>query len=230
VEARAWAGDIRQPTFGYIRFLATAGQYEGSPLDIAALFLWIFTAAAGLRLLAAGKPDRGPAVPPADSGTVSTATAPIPAGAVATSETEASAGAPVSSRGPASAGVPAAAAAAYAAGTGRPPPITHTRISTGPGEHPLLEFMHPALGIIGLGIWIAFVVTRFGAFAWVASGVVVVTIGAGLSWAASNARAARRRGPAPGLRFPARMIVAHGAAAAVTLVLAIVTVLTASHA
>lgn len=199
-------------------------------MDIAALFLWIFTAAAGLRLLAAGKPARGPAVPPADSGTVPAATAPVPAGAVATSDTEASAGAPVSSGGPASAGVPAAAAAAYAAGTGRPPPITHTRISTGPGEHPLLEFMHPALGLIGLGCWIAFVVTRFGTFAWVASGIVAVTIGAGLSWAASNARAARRRGPVPGPRFPARLIAAHGAAAAVTLALAIVTALTAAHA
>jgi hypothetical protein len=193
-------------------------------LDIAALFLWIFTAAAGLRLLAAGKPARGHAAPPADPGTAPAATAPVPAGAAATSGPGASSG------GRASAGVPAAAAAAYATGTGRPPPITHTRISAGPGEHPLLEFMHPALGIIGLGCWIAFVVTHFGAFAWVASGIVAVTIGAGLSWAASNARAARRRGSAPGPRFPGRLIAAHGAAAAVTLALAIVTALTAARA
>ncbi len=100
---------------------------------------------------------------------------------------------------PRTAGVPQAAARAYAAGAAVPP-ITHTRITTRPGEHPLLEFMHPALGVAGLGCWIAFVITRFSVFAWAAFGVIIVTIAAGLTWYAVNARAARaaRSGREPG--------------------------------
>jgi hypothetical protein len=161
----------------------------------------MFTVAAGLYLLTAGKPARAPSAEDARP------------------QAE-----------PAAAGVPAAAAAAYAAGTGKPPPITHTRITTRPDQHPLLEFMHPALGVIGLGCWIAFVVTRFGTFAWLAFGVIVVTIGAGLSWAASNAIAARRHAGTAQPHYPARLILLHGSAAAVTLALAIVTALTAGRA
>ena len=96
--------------------------------------------------------------------------------------------------------MPQAAATAYAAGAAVPP-ITHTRITTRPGEHPLLEFMHPALGVAGLGCWIAFVITRFSVFAWAAFGVIIVTIAAGLTWYTVNARAARaaRSGREPGV-------------------------------
>jgi hypothetical protein len=195
-------------------------------LDIVALFLWIFTAAAGLRLLAGGKHAQDP-VPPAGSGTVPAATAPVPAGAAPTSKAGASAGALASSGGPALAGVPAAAAAA--AGAGKLPPITRTRIGTGPGEHPLLEFMHPALGISGLGCWIAFVITRSGAFAWGAFAVIVVTAAAGLTWVISTTRAARRRGGDHRPPFPPRLITLHGSAAALTLILAVLTALTVTH-
>ena len=88
---------------------------------------------------------------------------------------------------PAQAGIPQAAAEALAAGA-RVPPITHTRIATQPGQHPLLEFMHPALGIVGLGIWIAYVATKFGTFAWVSFGVLLATIAAGLTWYTVNRR------------------------------------------
>ena len=157
---------------------------------------------------------------------------------------------------PRAAGVPQAAATAYAAGAAVPP-ITHTRITTRPGEHPLLEFMHPALGVAGLGCWIAFVITRFGVFAWAAFGVIIVTIAAGLTWYTVNARAARaaRSGREPGVsrdgtgqpgaaepgagadgaraparRYPARRLLVHGSGAAVTFVLALVTALAAHHA
>ncbi len=86
--------------------------------------------------------------------------------------------------------------------------------------------MHPALGLAGLGCWIAFVITRFRPFAWIALGVIVVTIAAGMIWYAASARAARPAGRtwpgAPGVSI-------HGAGAAVTLTLAIVTVLAAGH-
>ena len=148
-------------------------------------------------------------------------------------------------------------AVGYAAGAAVPP-ITHTRITTRPGEHPLLEFMHPALGVAGLGCWIAFVITGFSVFAWAAFGVIIVTIAAGLTWYTVNARAARaaRSGREPGVsrdgtgepraaepgagaggrvraparRYPARRLLVHGSGAAATFVLALVTALAAHHA
>jgi hypothetical protein len=176
-------------------------------LDVVALFLWIFTAAAGLHLLAAGKPARR------SSGSEPEATEPVlaaPAGAAA--------------GGPAPEAVPAA----YAGGSGVPP-ITHTRITTRPDEHPLLEFMHPALAMAGLGCWVAFVVTRFHTFAWLAFGVIVVTIGAGISWLIRSTLAGRRHPGSPGPLFPPRLIMLHGSAAALTLVLAFVTALIAGR-
>jgi hypothetical protein len=170
-------------------------------LDIAAMLLWMVTAAAGVFLLAARRPARGAGDPAAD---------PAPAEV------------PVAVRTPA--GVPPAASAALAAGA-KVPPISHTRITTQPGEHPLLEFMHPALGLVGLGCWIAFVITRFRQFAWIALGVIVVTIAAGMIWYAASARAAR---PARA-HLPARRLAIHGASATVTLALAITTVLAAGH-
>jgi hypothetical protein len=202
---------------------------KGAPLDIAAMLLWMFTVGAGLYLLVAGRPARGP---------VEGAAAPEPAGVTRT------------------AGVPVAASAAYASGA-KVPPITHTRIKTRPGEHPLLEFMHPALGVTGLACVIGFVITHVPGFAWASFGVVVATIAAGVTWYAVNARAAAPRagaqrapgaqGPAgaqsaegrnapvtgpgaPARRYPSRRLLVHGSSAAVTLVLVIVTALIAHHA
>jgi hypothetical protein len=124
------------------------------------------------------------------------------------------------------AGGPAGAAAARPAVTGAPP-IPRT-IATGGDEHPLLEFAHPALALIGLGCMIAFVITGFPAFAWGAFGVIVATIGAGLAWFFRNHTGARRR--AAGSLFPAQLIRWHGAAAALTLLLAVVTALSAARA
>jgi hypothetical protein len=116
------------------------------------------------------------------------------------------------------------------ASTRTPPPIPRTKVSTPPGEHPLLEFCHPALGITSLACWFAFVATHDMAFAWLAFAVLAVTIAAGLGWLAARARSARQRadggyGPA----VPVRRIALHGLAAATTCGLAIAAVLTASH-
>lgn len=181
------------------------------------MLLWIFTVAAGLSLLAAPRPARG-------SRDSAAARAQPPAEAGAAAPAEAAAHAPGSV--PAAAGVPPAAAAAYAEGAKIP--ITHTRVTTRPGEHPLLEFMHPALGIVGLGCWIAFVITRFRVFAWAALGVIVVTIAAGVIWYVVSARARKAGGRHPARR--ARRPLIHGSGATITFVLAIVTVLIAYHA
>jgi hypothetical protein len=173
-------------------------------VDIAALLLWICTAGAGLYLLVSGRPSAGADAQPAE--------APEPATV------------------PAQAGLPQATVDALKAGA-KVPPITHTRVTTPPGQHPLLEFMHPALGVVGLGAWIAFVETKFHAFAWIAFGVLLATIAAGLTWYTINARLARARaGDKPatageGRRYPPRRILIHGGAASTTLILALITLL-----
>ena len=86
---------------------------KGAPLDIAALLLWIVAAGAGFYLLAS-RPRR-PATSPAEEEAVAPATVPA---------------AP-----PAQTGIPQAAYDALMAGA-RVPPITHTRITTQPGQHP----------------------------------------------------------------------------------------------
>ncbi len=143
------------------------------------MLLWMITAGAGLYLLVAGRPAR-PAGPPGADGAAVTEAA----------EAEAMTPVTVPASRPAQAGIPQAAAEALAAGA-RVPPITHTRIATQPGQHPLLEFMHPALGIVGLGCWIAFVATKFGTFAWVSFGFLLATIAAGLTWYTVNRRQRR---------------------------------------
>ena len=158
------------------------------------MLLWIFTAAAGVSLLAARQPARGSGAAPDAAEVPGEAPVSVPVAASGGAPHSAAAAAPAPAA--ASAGVPAAAAEAYAAGA-KVPPITHTRITARPGEHPLLEFMHPALGLIGLGCWIAFVITRFSAFAWVALGVIVATIAAGVTWYAVNSRAMRGAQAAP---------------------------------
>ena len=101
-----------------------------------------------------------------------------------------------------------------------------------PGEHPLLEFSHPALGLLGLGCWFIYVGTRHAALAWVAFGILVVTILAGLGWLAHSALTRRRRtrtGAATPARFPSRLVLLHGVVATATVTLAVLTALSATH-
>ena len=184
-------------------------------MDIAALLLWIVTAGAGLYVLA-GRPVSSAAGPKGGP----PAEAPAPASAT------------VPASRPVQAGIPQATVDALAAGAAVPP-ITHTRITTPPGQHPLLEFMHPALAIVGLASWIAYVVTTFTTFAWIAFGVLLATIAAGLTWYTINTRlAAARSGAKPAAedrRHPPRRVLIHGGAAATTLILALITLLIAVH-
>src|ERR1700744_4646822 len=68
--------------------------------------------------------------------------------------------------------------------------------------------MPPALGIVGLGIWIAYTATRFPAFAWVSFGVLLAAIAAGLTWYTVNRRHAAARA---GNSAPARPVFAASA-------------------
>jgi hypothetical protein len=183
---------------------------------IAALVIWLLAAAAGLTLLITGHTAKRPVVPaPASAQPTSTE----PASSEAASTDPASAG--PTAPGPASSGVSRAGTAPVTE-LGEPPPIPRVKVHATPGDHPLLEFSHPALGIVGLGCWFAFVGTRSHALAWVAFGILVVTIAAGLRWFMGNGRAGRAGNVG-------RLALLHGLAATSTLVLAVLTALAASH-
>lgn len=98
---------------------------------------------------------------------------------------------------------------------------------------PLLEFIHPMLALLGLTFWIFFVMTGDRLFAWIAFGVVVATVLAGLSWVIITRRAARSRrdGGAGGAghSFPAHLVMIHGLAATCTFALVVISAATAAH-
>jgi hypothetical protein len=211
------------------------------PVAIAALVLWVLTAAAGLALLMAGGAAKRAAAqqaalvvtPPVR---VPVAGFPAPAaGSAAPVSGPAVSGPAVS--GPAVSGPGAstsgpaehASGPAAAPGRGEPPDIPRVKVHATPGEHPLLEFSHPLLGLIGLGFWFVFVGTRHAPLAWASFGILMAAIAAGLSWLARNTLAARRGDRPARAGFPPRLILLHGFTAGATFVLAVLTALTASH-
>jgi hypothetical protein len=95
-----------------------------------------------------------------------------------------------------------------------------------PDLRSVAEFAHPACGISGLGFWLGFTLVHFRVLGWIAFGLILATACIGLAWFTANTRHARRSGagqPAPS--FTSRLILVHGGAAAVTLTLAVLTVL-----
>jgi hypothetical protein len=123
---------------------------------------------------------------------------------------------------------PARSAAIPLTDDGRPPPVPRTKVAAPPGEHPLLDFSHPGLAVVGLACWFLFVFIHYRPLAWISLGVLVVTLGAGLGWLGRNTRAGRR-GKGAARPFPPRLIVLHGLAATVAVSLTVLTALSASH-
>jgi hypothetical protein len=111
---------------------------------------------------------------------------------------------------------------------GRPPPVPRVRVTSPPGEHPLLEFCHPALAITGIACWLMFVLVGYKPFAWIAFAILVVTMAIGLGWLAANRQAASR-----GLRgawaFPPRLVALHGLVVTLAIALTVLTAITASR-
>ncbi len=124
---------------------------------------------------------------------------------------------------------PARIAAIPLTDEGKPPPVPRVKVTTPPGEHPLLEFSHPALALTGLACWFVFVLVHDHPFAWISFGILVVTLGAGLSWLARNRQAARRH-LSGAWTFPPGLIVLHGLAATVLITLTVLTALSAARA
>jgi hypothetical protein len=170
-------------------------------LAIATLVLWVLNAGVGVALLRAGNAARRRAAAPAPA-----------AGAPASSVT--------------------GAAVRYAAPPrtedGKPPRVPPAKVVAPPGEHPLLEFSHPALALAGLGFWLAFTLVHYRTFAWISIGVLAVTVCAGLGLLAGNGLAARRDAAAAPA-FPRRLIVLHGVGATAVLALTLLTALIAAH-
>ena len=112
---------------------------------------------------------------------------------------------------------------------GRPPPGPHVRVATPEGEHPLLEFSHPALAVTGIACWMMFAFVHYPPLAWIAFGILAVTLLLGLGWMIRNRQAASHTAGAT-WSFPPRLIWAHGLVAASSLVLTVLTAVLASRA
>lgn len=111
---------------------------------------------------------------------------------------------------------------------GGPPAVPHARVPTPPGEHPLLEFAHPALAVTGLAFWAMFTFVHYRPMAWTAVAIQLVTIALGLAWQARN-NLARRRHARAAWPFPGRLLTLHVSVAASAFVLAVASALVASH-
>jgi hypothetical protein len=167
-------------------------------VTIAALLVWMCTAAAGTYLLAtrARPADAGPAAEPE----------PQPAPVAAAAETT----------GP---GAPAAAPPARRAKDRfDPPSLVRAKSEPLPGMRALAEFAHPALAVTGFAFWAAYLLTGDRVFAAIGFGILLGAICAGVSWFTVNKRAVRR-GRADALILSPRLLLLHGAGAALTLLL-----------
>jgi hypothetical protein len=111
-----------------------------------------------------------------------------------------------------------------------PPSLQRAKSEPIPGLKALAEFAHPALGMIGFGVWLGYVVSRHQVMAEIGLGVLLGTIAAGISWFLANKRAAKRiaageiDATAPGaapLTASSRVLVLHGAGAGLTLLFAL---------
>jgi hypothetical protein len=168
---------------------------------IAALLLWMCTAAAGAYLLATSfrttESDRAPEAAEAhrvpQTAPAAKAAVEVPGGALEAK--------PVRKRD-----------------RFDPPSLARAKSESIPGMRALAEFAHPALAIIGLGFWLAYVLTHYRVFAAIGFGILLGAICAGVSWFAASARAARARKDA--LSPSPRLLILHAVGAALTLLIA----------
>jgi len=190
---------------------------------IVALVLYVITAAAGVSLLGTGGAARRRE---AEAEAAEAASKEAGAGAETTLATaHATSPAAEAVRAP---GLQARLAAVPLTAEGKPPPGPKVKVVAPPGEHPLLEFSHPALALTGLACWFMYVFVRYTPFAWISFGILMVAIAIGLAWLVHNLRAARHRLKGA-WHFPPRLVLLHGTAAAVAILLSVLTALSASH-
>ena len=215
-------------------------------MAIVVLVLWLFTAGVGVYLLVTSNLGRARAAATARAAEPPAATAraaepPAASVAAAVQAAPVAQAAPVQAAPAAQAAPVQAAPAAQAAAPPAskremrraardrfdPPSLTAAKKApVVPELRSLLEFAHPASGIIGFGFWLGYTFVHYRALGWIALGLVTVTVCLGLTWFTANTRAARHR-PAdePGPSFSTRLVVLHGGAATVTFALAVLSAL-----
>jgi hypothetical protein len=194
-------------------------------MAIVVLVLWAFTAGAGTYLLVtsslgrAGTPDPEAAVP-----------ATQPAAAAAAQPAAAAATRPAAAAQPQASPQRAASPRELRRAARQrwdPPSLTAARKAPVlPGARSVLEFAHPACALIGFAFWLGFTLIHARGLGWIAFGLIAFTACLGLAWFTANVRAARtgdRDRPAP--YFSGRLMIVHGCAAAVTIMLAALTAL-----
>ena len=201
-------------------------------MAIVVLVLWLFTAGAGFYLLVTSSLGRArPTAPPrpadpAPQPAPVAQPAPQPANATAANATAAANAKAATAR--TADGPPSRRAARRAARERWDPPslVAARQAPILPGARSLVEFAHPAGGIIGLGFWLGFTLVHNRALGWIAFGLVAATACVGLGWFTANTRAARRADPSrPAPSFTGRLVALHGSAAALTVTLAALTAL-----
>jgi Flp pilus assembly protein TadB len=195
------------------------------------LVLWVITAAAGVSLLATGGAARRRAAAAQAASAVADAGesgSQVAAGVAA----EAVAGTPAQVAHAIATAPAATAARRYRAvpltPEGKPPPVPRVHVPTPAGEHPLLEFSHPALAVAGLACWFMFTFVHYLPMAWISFGILIVAMALGVTWLIRNRQAAREHASSA-WGFPPRLILAHGLGAGIGIALAVLTALTASH-
>lgn len=185
------------------------------------LVLWLFTAGAGFSVLISSNLRRDRSTPPAQPASAQPASATVPATASPSTS-------------------PQDAKRARRAQFDPPSLVAARNAPVLPGARALLEFTHPACGIIGLACWLGYSLVHARLLGLIGFGLAAVTACAGLTWFTVNVRAARRHArpsphhdvphaapaeDAPAPSFRGRLVALHGAAAALTLVLATLTAL-----
>jgi hypothetical protein len=220
-------------------------------MAIVVLVLWLFTAGAGFYLLVTSslgraRPTRpaGPAPQPAavaqpasaaSAANAASANANTAANAASANTNTAANAASAASAANAKVatartadGPPSRRAARRAARARWDPPslVAARQAPILPGARSLVEFVHPAGGIIGLAFWLGFTLVHNQTLGWIAFGLVAATACVGLGWFTANTRAARRADPSrPAPSFAGRLVALHGSAAALTVTLAALTAL-----
>jgi hypothetical protein len=183
-------------------------------MAVAVLVLWLFTAGAGFYLLVTSNLRRGhpaaagPSAPPA----MEPAPEPEPAARAASLSPGASSGPDALS--------PRDLRRAARDRWDPPSLVAARQAPLLPDLRSLLEFAHPAGGIIGLAFWLGFALVHNQVLGWIGFGLVAVTASLGLAWFTANLRAARHADRHAAPRFAGRILVVHGAGAAVTVTLA----------
>ena len=194
-------------------------------MAVAALLLWLCTAAVGSYLLVtaahAGNNPGNDEPEPAE---------PVRVPAERPAAARADAAAPTGSPAPA----PARRTRDDRDRVFAPPSLQQARSEPLPGMKDLAEFAHPALAMIGIGFWLGYVVSRERLFAVIGLGILLGAICAGVTLFTVNTRAARRaaaaeaesRAPAGTVPLTASplVLIVHAIGATLTLLFAVLIV------